>query len=57
MTEISIPYYSMYARLETIASALVEGVDCFKGEGAAKKPLPLRVHLMPCDAAVPTVKP
>ena len=60
MTEISIPDYGMYGRLETIAGTLVtlvEGVSCFKGEGAAKRPLPLRVHLMPCDAAVLTVKP
>jgi hypothetical protein len=37
MTKISIPYYSIYGRLETIAGTLVEGVDCFKGEGAAKR--------------------
>jgi hypothetical protein len=43
--------------LETIAGTLVEGVNCFKGEGAAKRPSPLRVHLMPCDSAVLTVKP
>ncbi len=57
MTEISIPDHGMYGRLETIAGTLVEGVNCFKGEGAAKRPSPLRVHLMPCDAAVLTVKP
>jgi|GEM_PF-3834344 hypothetical protein len=49
MTEISIPYYGMYGRPETIVGTLVtlvEGVGCFKGEGAAKRPLPLRVHVM-----------
>jgi hypothetical protein len=37
MTETSIPYYSTYGCPETIAGTLVEGVDCFKGEGAAKR--------------------
>ena len=60
MTEIFIPYCGMYGRLETIVGTLVtlvEGVGCFKGEGAAKRPSPLRVHLMPRDAAILTVKP
>ena len=40
MTEISIPYYGMYGRPETIVGTLVtlvEGAGCFKGEGAAKR--------------------
>ena len=49
MTENVILYCDMYGRLETIAGTLVtlvEGVGCFKGEGAAKRPLPLRIHVM-----------